>query len=155
MIPQTFNATSYKQNNKTGIDIVSDYLRGRGWIIPERVEDYGVDIIATKYTIKKRVNRPSLRKDCIQCFEVEMKRCYFTDEYFPYKTVSFLGRKKKYGKFWYVIVSRKSDYALAAYSDTIYNPKYHQKKVIETKSRIGYDDVYHVPVDKVTFFKIR
>jgi hypothetical protein len=67
--------------------------------------------------------------------------------------VSFLGRKKKYGDFWYVIVCGETEAILLAHSFEIYKEEYRELQTINTNERNGLDEFYRVPKDKCLFYK--
>ena len=141
--PQVFNQDSYDKANTFAIDIISTFLEGRGYDIVDKEEDYKNDIDAIK-------------DGKLVKFEAEVKDRYFTSANdYPFPSVSFAARKKKYGDFWYIIVSTKSDYAVACHSDTIFNEEYAETIYINTTKRLGNDYFYRVPNNQCLFFKIR
>ena len=141
--PRKFRQGSYDRNNKYGIDIIHTFLKSKGYTIIEKAEDYKADI----ETIKdgKKV-----------LFEAEVKALSFTDRAsFRYNTVSFAARKKRYGDFWYIIISRYTDWACMAHSSVIFDPKYYEDVYVNTEVREGMDKFYRVPKERVHFFKIK
>jgi hypothetical protein len=76
---------------------------------------------------------------------------------FPFPTVSFLARKKKWKDigFWYIIVCKETNYALVANSNDIFKDEYLETLNINTEERQGKDYFYRVPKNKCKFFKIR
>lgn len=139
-----FVKSQYDKYDKLGRLLLVDFLVSHGWIVEAKdKEDYKIDIIAHKD------NRTVY-------FEVEMKNTKFTSaEDFPYSTVSFLERKKKFHKdhyFFYTIISSLTYGALMIRSDKIYNNSYLEVLDINTKERSGKDYFYRVPKDLCTFF---
>ena len=141
-----FVQASYDRNDDWGKDVLVRWLKmhgGRFAIIEKEKEDYKVDILALDTKADKLVS-----------FEVEVKHGYpFTDaESFKFDTVSFLGRKKKYGDFWYVIVCGETESLLLAHSFEIYKEEYREIKTIATNERNGLDEFYRVPKSKCLFY---
>ena len=142
-----FVQASYDRNDDWGKEVVMRWLTSHGnrfTIVDKVIEDYKVDIVAYDSKADKQVG-----------FEVEVKHKYpFTDaESFKFDTVSFLGRKKKYGDFWYVIVCGETEALLLAHSFEIYKEEYRELQTINTNERNGLDEFYRVPKDKCLFYK--
>jgi len=141
-----FSEKEYNRSNQWGIDKVAQYLKLNGYSIIEKdVEDYDVDITATK-------NGKTF------LFEAEVKRGYpFSGEQdFKFDTVSFLGRKKKYHKrheegFFYCIVCYETSCVLSCHSSDIYKEEQRQLKRLSNKARKGLDEFYLVPKEKCKF----
>ena len=138
-----FVKSQYDKYDKLGRLLLVDFLVHRGWNVDVKdKEDYKVDILASK-------------DDKVAQFEVEMKRTEFTSaEDFPFSTVSFLGRKKKFHKehcFYYFIISSITYSAIILRSDKIYNDNYLEVLDIDTKERSGIDYFYRVPKELCTF----
>ena len=141
--PQKFNRKSYDDNNQWAIDIITSFLENNGYDCPPKPEDYKADISAFKDGKEK-------------LFEAETKYTFFEDEStFPFPTVSFAARKKKYGDFVYIIISKKSNWAIACESSVIYNDKFKEEVHVNTSDRLGMDSFYRVPKELCHFFKIR
>ena len=143
-----FVQASYDRNDDWGKEVLVRWLKmhgGRFAIIEKEKEDYKVDILALDTKADKLVS-----------FEVEVKHGYpFTDaKSFKFDTVSFLGRKKKYGDFWYVIVCGETESLLLAHSFEIYKEEYREIKTIATNERNGLDEFYRVPKEKCLFYTI-
>ena len=143
-----FVQASYDRNDDWGKEVLVRWLKmhgGRFAIIEKEKEDYKVDILALDTKADKLVS-----------FEVEVKHGYpFTDaESFKFDTVSFLGRKKKYGDFWYVIVCGETEALLLCHSFEIYKEEYREIKTIATSERNGLDEFYRVPKEKCLFYTI-
>jgi hypothetical protein len=143
-----FVQASYDRNDDWGKEVLVRWLKmhgGRFAIIEKEKEDYKVDILALDTKADKLVS-----------FEVEVKHGYpFTDaESFKFDTVSFLGRKKKFGDFWYVIVCGETEALLLAHSFEIYKEEYREIKTIATNERNGLDEFYRVPKEKCLFYTI-
>ena len=91
-----FRQDSYDENDKFAINKIKKYLLKNNFIIEEKEqEDFDIDIISYKDGLKYRI-------------EAEVKNTFFTDsDSYPFNTVSFLGRKKKYsneGLFYYFLL---------------------------------------------------
>jgi hypothetical protein len=141
-----FVQASYDRNDDWGKEVLVRWLEMHGSrfnIIEKEKEDYKVDILALDTKADKLVS-----------FEVEVKHGYpFTDaESFKFDTVSFLGRKKKYGDFWYVIVCGETEALLLCHSLEIYKEEYREIKTIATNERNGLDEFYRVPKEKCLFY---
>lgn len=139
-----FVQKSYDRNDQWGKDV---FLR---WVnhmapdlkeIPKEKEDYQVDILM------KSPNKTI-------AFEIEVKHGYpFTSvEDYKFDTVSFLGRKKKYGDFWYVIVCAETEALLLCPSNFIYKEEHRQIITIATSERNGLDELYRVPKTECYFY---
>jgi|688.fasta_scaffold45897_4 malate/lactate dehydrogenase len=138
-----FVKSSYDENNAWGIAKVEQLAREAGYeIIPKRGETYGIDIAAIK-------------KGEIILLEAEVKINYpwTSREDFPFPTVSFLSRKKKWEdtEFFYVIVCRETGAMVMCKSSDIFKEEYRTIKNIKTKYRSGVDITYNVPKDKCKF----
>lgn len=141
-----FVQASYDRNDEWGKEVLVRWLlnqKGRFDIIPKEKEDYKVDVMAY-----------DKKADKVMSFEVEVKHGYpFTNEQsFKFDTVSFLGRKRKYGDFWYVIVCGETESILLAHSYEIYKEEYREIKTIATNERNGLDEFYRVPKTKCLFY---
>jgi hypothetical protein len=141
-----FVQASYDRNDDWGKEVLVRWLNmqgGRFTILEKDKEDYKVDILAL-----------DLKADKLVAFEVEVKHGYpFTDEAsFKFDSVSFLGRKKKYGDFWYVIVCAETEAILIAHSFEIYKEEYREIKTIATNERNGLDEFYRLPKSKCLFY---
>jgi len=135
-----FNQESYDTNDAYGKAIVTAWLKDQDWvskIIDE--EDYGIDLEALDHEGKSHF------------FEAEVKGNYpWTDkESFPFDTVSFLGRKKKWeGKgFYYVLVCAETQALCIAHSSDIFKEDFREVRRIRTSHRNGLDAFYRVPKD--------
>jgi len=142
-----FVQASYDRNDEWGRNVLVQWLEsfdGRFEIVTKDKEDYKVDVLTYDNTNQKQIG-----------FEVEVKHNYpFTDAHsFKFDTVSFLGRKKKFGDFYYVIVCAETEALLMAHSDVIYREEYREIKTIATNERNGLDEFYRVPKDKCLFYK--
>lgn len=140
-----FRKEDYKKYNEYAINLITKYLVKKGFTVPDKEEDYGIDMIAYKDGEEYRI-------------EAEVKRSYYGhftfEETYPYKTVSFLGRKKrlaKKGKFWYFIICEDSEYCVICDSDTIYNEKYKLMVDVDNDKRFGRDEFYRVPRELCAF----
>lgn len=141
-----FVQASYDRNDDWGKEVLLRWLKSYGsrfTILDKEKEDYKVDIVVL-----------DTKADKLMSFEVEVKHGYpFTDEEsFKFDSVSFLGRKKKYGDFWYAIVCAETEAILIAHSYEIYKEEYREIKTIATNERNGLDEFYRVPKDKCIFY---
>lgn len=139
-----FVQKSYDRNDEWGKQV---FLRWVNYMapdlqeIPKDKEDYKVDILMQ--SPNKQI-----------AFEIEVKHGYpFTcvDDY-KFDTVSFLGRKKKYGEFWYVIVCAETEALLLCSSTFIYKEEHRQVITIATNERNGLDELYRVPKTECYFY---
>lgn len=138
-----FRQDDYNKYNDVSIKKVSDYLIKKGFIVPQKNEDYDIDIIAYKNNIEYRIE-----------VEVRTKLNWTSEKDYPYSTVSFLGRKKKYCKFnifWYFLVSNDINNFLFCQSSYIFNKQYQVVKQVDTDKRYGIDIAYHVPKQLCNF----
>ena len=132
-----FRQDDYNKYNDLSIKKVSGYLIKKGFNVPYKEEDYDIDIIAYKNNIEYRIE-----------VEVRTKLNWTSEKDYPYSTVSFLGRKRKYCKskdFWYFLVSNDINNFLFCKSNYIFNTEYQVVKEIDTNKRYGIDITYHVP----------
>lgn len=140
--PHKFVQRSYNINNQSGIGKFTPFLESKGFTVPDKEEDYNVDIFAYRNGKEYR-------------FEIEIKNVEFTTrDTFPFDTVSFLGRKEKYHKdqpFWYVIISPKTNWFLICNSENIYKEDYKEVVHIDTLYRKGDDNFYRVPKELCHF----
>ena len=138
-----FRKDSYDENDKFAINRIQKYLSKKNFIIEEKKqENFDIDIVAYRNGLKYRI-------------EAEVKNTFFTDlDSFPFNTVSFLGRKKKYsneGLFYYFLLCKKNNSFLYCTSDIIYQEKYKEIKGVNTMHRFGTDVFYRVPKEKCFF----
>ena len=141
-----FRQDDYDELNDLSIKKVSSYLERRGYLVPYKKEDYDIDIVAYKGDQEYRVE-----------VEVRTKLTWTSENDFPFDTVSFLGRKKKYQDnkpFWYFLVSNDMKHFLYCSSDDIFKEEYRKVKKINTEKRFGTDSAYHVPKHKCHFRNI-
>lgn len=141
-----FNKKSYDNSDKYAKDLFLSYILKKGHVIINEEEDYNHDIITEKNNIK-------------HYFELEIKTGYSftTKDTFKFKTVSFLGRKKRLhlkNKFNYIIICKETSWALTCKSEDIFKDEYIENLYINTNDRKGNDQMYRVPIDKCLFFKI-
>ncbi len=138
-----FRQDDYNQYNDISIKKVSDYLIQKGFTVPHKDEDYDIDIVAYKNNIEYRIE-----------VEVRTKLNWTSEKDYPYSTVSFLGRKKKYSKsslFWYFLVSNDVSNFLFCRSDFIFQKQHQVSMRMNTNKRYGIDIAYHVPKQLCNF----
>ena len=137
-----FVKESYDENDSFGKEIMIEVLKARGYNVLEKPEDFGIDLVAE-------------RSGVVEFFEVEVKHNYpwTSREDFPFDTVSFLGRKKKWEEdnFWYCIICAETKAIIIANSKGIYKDEYAEIRNISTSQRNGKDKFYRVPKDKCWF----
>jgi len=137
-----FVEESYNKNDQKAKDLLTSFLRFRGHEVFDNEDKYGIDLYSTI-------------PDKKFWWEVEMKsrRPWTCREDFPFDSVSFLGRKKKWADqlFWYVIICDETHAALICRSDTIFKPEYQEKIYINTADRKGKDIFYRVPKEYCIF----
>lgn len=141
-----FNQKSYNQYDSKAKQLITKWLINKNYQIIQEKETYQHDIIA-ELNNKKTF------------FEVEIKIGYpFTNkESFKFNTVSFLGRKEKLHllhPFIYIIICEETNWALAANSNIIYQNKYKENISVNTKNRKGNDQMFRIPKELCSFFKI-
>lgn len=135
-----FVQESYDANDALAKELLMNFLMRRGHTIVSHVEDYGVDI--------------STEKDSeLYWFEAEIKikRPWTNKEDFPFDTVSFLGRKKKWGDYYYFIICRETGAALFCHCTEIYKDEYKEIVHVNSPGRSGADVFFRVPKEKCIF----
>ena len=142
-----FSKQSYDDNDSFAKKKVIDHLVCSGHEILSSEEDYNHDIITTKDGKKF-------------LFEVEVKRNYpFTGaKDYKFNSVSFLGRKERLHKikpFYYIIVCYETDYAVFCESSGIFKDEYKEQLNLSNYDRKGQDEMFRVPIDNCTFFKLK
>ncbi len=138
-----FRQDDYDKFNDISIKKVCDYLIEKGFSVPDKEEDYDIDIIAYKNNVQYRIE-----------VEVRTKLNWNSEKDFPYSTVSFLGRKEKYSKsniFWYFLVSNDINNFLFCRSDYIFQEQFKVCIQVDTDKRYGIDIAYHVPKQLCNF----
>ena len=144
--PRRFVPNSYGRSDDWAVSKIKGFLVTKGYRILEKdAEDFAIDIAADRH-------------GKIEYFEVETKTGYpFTgkDDY-PFDTVSFLARKKKWASagYWYVILCRETLAFLMCNSNEIYQDKHFIKLGIDSAERKGNDEFYRVPKDKCYWYKL-
>jgi len=145
MTARIFVQTAYDKYDKWGIHIIENVLEKKGYKINYKFEDYDIDIIASK-------------NGKMYFYEVEVKIGYPFDsrETFPFDSVSFLSRKKKYeekhGGFYYCIVCKETECIAICHSKEIYKEEYRKNDNVATDLRSGEDEFYRVPKEKCIFY---
>lgn len=142
-----FRKDDYDELNDYAINMITKFLQFFGYDVPKKEEDYTIDIEAYRNNKKYRVEA-EVRSDL-----------WFTDrETFPFDTVSFLGRKKKYediSDFWYFLVCKKTGYAVYCNSNTIYKDIYRETIRVNNIKRYGDDVFYRVPKSLCKFINLK
>lgn len=135
-----FVQESYDDNDALAKELLINFLVGRGHTIISQEEDYGIDIATEK-------------DNQLWWFEAEMKngRPWTVKEDFPFDTVSFLGRKKKWDNYFYFIICKETGAALYCHSNDIYKEEYKVNLFINTSQRKGTDLFYRVPKEECIF----
>ena len=141
-----FSQRSYNENDEFAKNIVKKLLRTMDWVneIDDK-EDYGVDLTVID------------NNGYHFFFEAEVKTGYaFTGvQDFPFDTVSFLGRKKKWEDigFYYCIVCKETEAVCIAHSKDIYKEEYRELRNINKRDRQGLDAFYRVPKENCKWYK--
>jgi len=143
---RTFDQKMYDVTDERARLIFKAFLEGRGHKVIHDTEDYKHDLITEK-------------DGKIHYFELEfaLTHLFSSEQDYKFKTVSFLGRKKRLHdihEFNYVIICPTTMSALSANSNDIFQEKYLTEVTVNTPNRKGLDSFYRIPKDKVTFFKI-
>ena len=139
-----FIEKSYERSNAWGISLASEHIKSHGWLITRDDENYDIDIEAKRH-------------DKILHLEVEAKSNYpwTCQEDYPFDSVSFLFRKKKYtSDFWYMIICRETEAYALCHSTVIFNYKYFDRVDLKKYERKGKDNFYRVPKDLCSFGQI-
>tara|TARA_S200002703_G_scaffold157391_1_gene165074 strand:- start:1616 stop:2068 length:453 start_codon:yes stop_codon:yes gene_type:complete len=142
-----FRKDDYDELNDYAISMITEFLQFFGYDVPKKAEDFTIDIEAYRNGNKYRIEA-EVRSDL-----------WFTErETFPFDTVSFLGRKKKYediSDFWYFLVCKKTGYAVYCNSKTIYQDIYRENIMVNNKKRYGNDVFYRVPKMLCKFINLK
>lgn len=141
-----FDLNQYKKYDKLAKELLKDHLLEKEYKIISEEEDYMHDIVV-------------MDGDRKIFFEVEVKIGYpFTSqEDFPFKTVSFAGRKIRLHKeqpFFYVIIDVETKTMVCCHSSIIFNEEYAETIYITKQSRRGLDMLYRVPKEICIFMKL-
>lgn len=135
-----FNQELFDTSDEEGKQLLIAFLEKKGHEISQNCDKYGIDLFSEKDG--KTYN-----------WEVEMKsrRPWVSEETFPFDSVSFLNRKKKWDNFWYVIICRETRAAIFCHSSVIFHEVYKEKIYIKTNYRNGSDNFFRVPKEKCIF----
>lgn len=135
-----FNQELFDTSDEEGKQLLIAFLEKKGHKISQNCDKYGIDLFSEKDG--KTYN-----------WEVEMKsrRPWVSEETFPFDSVSFLNRKKKWDNFWYVIICRETRAAIFCHSSVIFHEVYKEKIYIKTSYRNGSDNFFRVPKEKCIF----
>jgi len=135
-----FNQELFDTSDEEGKQLLIAFLEKKGHEISQNCDKYGIDLFSEKDG--KTYN-----------WEVEMKsrRPWVSEETFPFDSVSFLNRKKKWDNFWYVIICRETRAAIFCHSSVIFHEVYKEKIYIKTSYRNGSDNFFRVPKEKCIF----
>lgn len=135
-----FNQELFDTSDEEGKQLLIAFLEKKGHEISQNCDKYGIDLFSEKDG--KTYN-----------WEVEMKsrRPWVSEETFPFDSVSFLNRKKKWDNFWYVIICRETRAAIFCHSSVIFHEIYKEKIYIKTSYRNGSDNFFRVPKEKCIF----
>ena len=135
-----FNQELFDTSDEKGKQLLIAFLEKKGHEISQNCDKYGIDLFSEKDG--KTYN-----------WEVEMKsrRPWVSEETFPFDSVSFLNRKKKWDNFWYVIICRETRAAIFCHSSVIFHEVYKEKIYIKTSYRNGSDNFFRVPKEKCIF----
>ena len=142
-----FRKDDYDELNSYAIDMITEFLQFFGYDVPKKEEDFTIDIEAFRDGKKYRIEA-----------EVRSDLWFEERETFPFDTVSFLGRKKKYediSDFWYFLVCKKTGYAVYCNSNTIYKDIYRETITVNNSKRYGDDVFYRVPKMLCKFINLK
>ncbi len=132
MIYKKFNKENHKANDKPAKDLVIKFLQSKGLDAIENPNDYGIDIMVSRYEVERRI----IWKDK-----------------FPFKTVHIPSRKSKFLKYniMYAVVNKDFDKIMLCKSSTI--RKYKQIEV-PNKSVPKGEYFYDVPIEEWSIYKV-
>ena len=132
MLSKPFSKGNHKANDKPAKDAVLKFLRSKGLDAIENPNDYGVDILVSRYEVERRN--------------------IWTDK-FPYKTVHVPARKAKFLKFpiIYAVVNTNFDRVMLCSSVVI---RKYPKIEVPNKSMPEGEYFYDVPIKEWTIYKI-
>jgi hypothetical protein len=138
----SFNPSEYLEYDIVK-NLIIEHLECKGYVAYINPDKYGIDLLARK-------------NGHLFYFEIEVKNWSFTGQHdFPFETVHFTNRKKKFGNdFHYIIINKENTYALIADSRQIFRP---ENLIIKQVNRNGLnadEQFYSLPKDKVRFFKL-
>lgn len=135
-----FNQELFDTSDEEGKQLLIAFLESKCHKISQNSDKYGIDLFSEKGGQKYN-------------WEVEMKsrRPWVSEETFPFESVSFLNRKKKWDNFWYVLICRETRAAIFCHSNVIFHDDYKEKLYIKTSYRNGTDYFFRVPKEKCIF----
>jgi len=142
-----FRKDDYDELNDYAINMITEFLEFFGYDVPKKEEDYTIDIEAYRNNKMYRIEA-----------EVRSDLWFIDRETFPFDTVSFLGRKKKYkdiSDFWYFLVCKKTGHAVYCNSNTIYKDMYRETIKVNNTKRYGDDVFYRVPKTLCKFINLK
>ena len=126
MINKKFNKESHAANDKPSKDLVIKFLKSKGLDAIENPNDYGIDIMVSRYEVERR--------------EI------WTDN-FPFKTVHIPARKAKFLKYniVYAIVNKNFNKIMLCRSEVI---RQCNKIEVPNKSVPAGEYFYDVPIEQ-------
>ena len=126
MINKKFNKESHAANDKPSKDLVIKFLKSKGLDAIENPNDYGIDIMVSRYEVERR--------------EI------WTDN-FPFKTVHIPARKAKFLKYniVYAIVNKDFNKIMLCRSEVI---RQCNKIEVPNKSVPAGEYFYDVPIEQ-------
>jgi len=124
MINKKFNKESHAVNDKPAKDLVISFLKSKGLDAMENPNDYGIDIMVSRY-------------------EVERREIWINS--FPFKTVHIPARKEKFLKYniVYAIVNKDFNKIMLCTSEVI---RKYNKIEVPNKSVPKGEYFYDVPI---------
>ena len=140
-----FSRSSYNKYDEFAKNKISKYLLEKGHFIIKEEEDFKHDLITTRNGLKYFFE-----------FEVKINYPFTCIQDFQFKTVSFLGRKKRLHEikpFWYIILCYETGCFLYCHSSKIFKIEYEETLILKDEKRKGKDKMYRVPIKKCHFFK--
>jgi hypothetical protein len=126
MINKKFNKESHAVNDKPAKDLVIKFLKSKGLDAMENPNDYGIDIMVSRY-------------------EVERREIWIDS--FPFKTVHIPARKAKFLKYniIYAIVNKDFNKIMLCTSEVI---RKYNKIEVPNKSVPRGEYFYDVPIEE-------
>ena len=126
MINKKFNKESHAANDKPSKDLVIKFLKSKGLDAIENPNDYGIDIMVSRYEVERR--------------EI------WTDN-FPFKTVHIPARKAKFLKYniVYAIVNKNFNKIMLCRSEVI---RQCNRIEVPNKSVPAGEYFYDVPIEQ-------
>lgn len=136
----TFDWEQYNKWDAWGKDIIIDWLTDRGHTMVANPDKYGIDLYSD-------LNG----KLYLWEVEVSTRRVWTSYDDYSERTVSFLGRKKKWNTwpFYYCIICSETKAIVLCKSTIIYNTDYREERYVVSRDTV--DEFYNVPKSMCIF----